>query len=175
MLKHVNNQQEFKELIQNGTVLVDFFATWCGPCKMLSPLLEEISNESDILILKVDVDEASALAAEFTIQAVPTLMLFKDPTLPDAVAGDITAAMPYRAMTNIINFIQAMDEVVPGFASTETLLYSPELKFYSNKVKMEPDLTTNVKGLYCLGDSSGWTRGLMMASSMGVLMGRKLV
>ena len=96
------------------------------------------------------------------------------PTLPDAVAGDITAAMPYRAMTNIINFIQAMDEVVPGFAATETLLYSPELKFYSNKVKMEPDLTTNVKGLYCLGDSSGWTRGLMMASSMGVLMGRKL-
>ncbi len=95
------------------------------------------------------------------------------PTLPDAVAGDITAAMPYRAMTNIINFIQAMDYVVPGFASTETLLYSPELKFYSNKVKMEPDLTTNVKGLYCLGDSSGWTRGLMMASAMGVLMGRK--
>ncbi len=77
-------------------------------------------------------------------------------------------------MTNIINFILGMDEVVPGFASTETLLYSPELKFYSNKVKMEPDLTTNVKGLYCLGDSSGWTRGLMMASSMGVLMGRRL-
>ena len=97
------------------------------------------------------------------------------PTLPDAVAGDITAAMPYRAMTNIINFIQAVDMVVPGFASYETLLYSPELKFYSNKVKMEPDLTTNVAGLYCLGDSSGWTRGLMMASSMGVLMGRKLV
>lgn len=97
------------------------------------------------------------------------------PTLTDAVAGDITAAMPYRAMTNIINFIQAMDVVVPGFAATETLLYSPELKFYSNKVKMEPDLTTNVKGLYCLGDSSGWTRGLMMASAMGVLMGRKLV
>ena len=97
------------------------------------------------------------------------------PTLPDAVAGDITAAMPYRAMTNIINFIQAVDMVVPGFASYETLLYSPELKFYSNKVKMEPNLSTNVAGLYCLGDSSGWTRGLMMASSMGVLMGRKLV
>ena len=44
------------------------------------------------------------------------------PTLPDAVAGDITAAMPYRAMTNIINFIQAVDEVVPGFASNETIL-----------------------------------------------------
>ncbi|MEG1803559.1 MAG: FAD-binding protein, partial [Lachnospiraceae bacterium] len=97
------------------------------------------------------------------------------PSLPDAVAGDITAAMPYRAMMNIINFIQAVDHVVPGFAATETLLYSPELKFYSNKVKMTPDLVTNISNLYCLGDSSGWTRGLMMASAMGVLMGRTLI
>ncbi len=97
------------------------------------------------------------------------------PTLPDAVAGDITAAMPYRAMMNIINFIKAMDHVVPGFASTETLLYSPELKFYSNRVKMDDRFNTNVKGLHCLGDSSGWTRGLMMASVMGVLMGRELI
>ena len=96
------------------------------------------------------------------------------PTIPDAVAGDITAAMPYRAMTNIINFIKAMDNVVPGFASYETLLYSPELKFYSNRVKMDKDLNTSVKGLHCLGDSSGWTRCLMMDSVMGVLMGREL-
>ncbi len=97
------------------------------------------------------------------------------PTLKDAVAGDITAAMPYRTMVNIINFINAVDLVVPGFAATETLLYSPELKFYSNRIKMDADFNTNVRGLYCLGDSSGWTRGLMMASVMGVLMGRKLV
>ena len=57
----------------------------------------------------------------------------------------------------------------------ETMLYSPELKFYSNKVRMDADLETNVRGLHCLGDSSGWTRGLMMASVMGVLMGRKLI
>lgn len=96
------------------------------------------------------------------------------PTLPDAVAGDITAAMPYRAMINIINFIQAVDQVVPGFASIETLLYSPELKFYSNRVKMDTEFNTNIQGLHCLGDSSGWTRGLMMASGMGVLMGKML-
>lgn len=96
------------------------------------------------------------------------------PSLPDAEAGDITAAMPYRAMLNIINFIKAVDEVVPGFASEETLLYSPELKFYSNRVKMDKDFNTNIAGLHCLGDSSGWTRGLMMASVMGVLMGQRL-
>ena len=97
------------------------------------------------------------------------------PTLKDAVAGDITAAMPYRAMVNIIEFIKMVDHVVPGFAAPETLLYSPELKFYSNKVRMDTDLETNVANLHCLGDSSGWTRGLMMASVMGVLMGRKLL
>ena len=96
------------------------------------------------------------------------------PTLPDAIAGDLTSAMSYRTVLNIINFIQAMDTVVPGFASKETLLYGPEIKFYSNKVIMDADLNTNISGLFCLGDSSGWTRGLMMASVMGVLMARKL-
>jgi len=96
------------------------------------------------------------------------------PTLKDAVAGDITSAMPYRAMINIINFIQAVDQVVPGFASNETLLYSPELKFYSNRIKMDKNLKTNVENLYCLGDSSGWTRGLMMASVMGVYMAHQI-
>ena len=91
------------------------------------------------------------------------------------MAGDITAAMPYRAMISIINFIAAVDHVVPGFASDETLLYSPELKFYSNRVKMDSDLNTSIEGLHCLGDSSGWTRGLMMASIMGVIMGQKLL
>ena len=97
------------------------------------------------------------------------------PTLKDAVAGDITSAMPYRTMVNIIEFMKAVDYVVPGFAGTETLLYSPELKFYSNRIKMDAKFNTNIQGLHCLGDSSGWTRGLMMASVMGVLMGRALL
>lgn len=96
------------------------------------------------------------------------------PTLPDAVAGDITSAMPYRTMTSIINFMRAVDEAIPGFAADETLLYAPELKFYSNRVKMDERFDTNIANLHCLGDSSGWTRGLMMASVMGWLMGLRL-
>ncbi|MGL5765671.1 MAG: NAD(P)/FAD-dependent oxidoreductase [Sarcina sp.] len=96
-------------------------------------------------------------------------------SLPDAIAGDITSAMPYRTMTNIVNFIESMNKVVPGFASDETLLYGPEIKFYSNKVIINKDnFETNIKGLHCIGDSSGWTRGLMMASAMGVIMGESL-
>lgn len=93
-------------------------------------------------------------------------------TLPDAVAGDLTSAIPYRPMMNILNFIEAMNTVVPGFASRETLLYGPEIKFYSNKINLDENFNTNIKGIHCLGDSSGWTRGLMMASVMGVLMGQ---
>ena len=79
MLKHINSVQEFDNEVKEGLVLVDFFATWCGPCKMLSPLLEEIANENpNIKILKIDVDEVGPLAARFGIQAIPTLFLFKD-------------------------------------------------------------------------------------------------
>ena len=96
------------------------------------------------------------------------------PTLVDAEAGDITSALPYRTMTDIIEFIKAVDVVVPGFASDETLLYAPELKFYSNRVTLGQDLRSSMPRLSCLGDSSGWTRGLMMASVMGLLCGRRL-
>ena len=96
-------------------------------------------------------------------------------TLVDAVAGDITSAIPYRTMTSILAFIEQLDEVVPGFASDETLLYAPEIKFYSNRVKMDENLNTSIKNLHCLGDASGWTRGLMMSSVMGVIMARQIM
>ena len=64
---------------------------------------------------------------------------------------------------------------MPGFASHETLLCSPERKFCSNRVKMDADLNTNIRRLHGPGDSSGWTRWRMTASVMGVLMGRKII
>ena len=79
MLKHINSAIEFDAAIKEGTVLVDFFATWCGPCRMLSPVLEEIANENpNVSILKIDVDEVGELAARYGIQNIPTLMLFKN-------------------------------------------------------------------------------------------------
>ena len=70
---------EFEEVIANGKVLVDFFATWCGPCRMLAPVLEELSEEvDDITIVKVDVDQDGALAQRFGIMAVPTMIYFEN-------------------------------------------------------------------------------------------------
>ena len=88
MLKHINSVQEFEEEVKEGLVLVDFFATWCGPCKMLSPLLEQLAEgKPELKILKIDVDEVGPLAARYGIQAIPTLMLFKDGERKDTKLG----------------------------------------------------------------------------------------
>ena len=96
------------------------------------------------------------------------------PTLKSAVAGDITFAIGYRTMTDIINFINQMDKVVEGFAHPDNLLYGPEIKFYSNEVELSNEFESSVKGLYAIGDGCGMTRGLMMASCSGVALARIL-
>ena len=79
-LKHINGKEFETEVLKSEKpVIVDFFATWCGPCKMLGPILENIADdENDVKILKVDIDECMELAQKFGIMSVPTLMLFKD-------------------------------------------------------------------------------------------------
>lgn len=96
------------------------------------------------------------------------------PTLKSAVPGDICLGMPYRIMADIIGFIRMMNEVVPGFAAEDNLLYGPELKFYSNKVDISNEFETSISGLYAIGDGCGLTRGLMMASASGVQLARNL-
>ena len=96
------------------------------------------------------------------------------PTLKAAVAGDITFALGYRTMTDILQFIREMDKVVEGFADPSNLLYGPEIKFYSNKVDIDKNFETSVSGLYSIGDGGGLTRGLMMASCSGVHLARVL-
>ena len=96
------------------------------------------------------------------------------PTLKSAVAGDITFALGYRTMTDILEFIRALDKVVEGFANPDNLLYGPEIKFYSNRVLINEKFETSVKNLFCIGDGGGMTRGLMMASCSGVQLARFL-
>ena len=90
------------------------------------------------------------------------------PTCPDAVPGDLTLVLPKRIMDDIIEMIETMDKVVPGLAEDATLLYGIEVKFYSNMVLIDKKCETNIKGLFAIGDSSSWTRGLSMSSAMGL-------
>ena len=97
------------------------------------------------------------------------------PTLKSAIAGDITYAIGYRTMTDILEFIKSVDKVVKGFANPENLLYAPEIKFYSNTLVLDKNFQTNIENLYSIGDGGGLTTGLMMASASGVQMARNLL
>ena len=78
----------FEELTKDGLVLVDFYADWCGPCKMIAPVLEEIdSEEQDLNIVKVNVDEQGVLAQRYGVMSIPTLVLFKDGQKVDQLVG----------------------------------------------------------------------------------------
>ncbi|MGN1276255.1 MAG: thioredoxin [Floccifex sp.] len=96
------NTEEFNALMNESLVLVDFFATWCGPCKMLAPVLEKVQQtlNDKVKIVKVDVDQSPDLAAKFGVMAVPTMILFKNGKQVDAFSG-------YMPEGNIISKIEA--------------------------------------------------------------------
>ena len=102
MILHVNNLEEFNNAIAKGRVLVDFFATWCGPCQMLAPVLEDIDKKGeagDLTIVKVDVDEAGVIAARFGIQSIPTLILFEN-------GKQIKHALGYMPKAQLLQFLK---------------------------------------------------------------------
>ena len=97
---HVKSANEFRELIAKGTVLVDFFATWCGPCRMLGPVLEEIDEEKSFngTIAKVDTDELGNIAMAYGIQSIPTLILFKD-------GQAVKSSLGYKPKDDLLKFL----------------------------------------------------------------------
>lgn len=92
----------FQEIInQNRPVLVDFFATWCGPCKMQSPILEQLKEKmgEDLAIIKIDVDKNQNLAAQYQVRSVPTLAIFKNAELKWRQSG----VFPMEELEKLIN------------------------------------------------------------------------
>ena len=84
----IKNEKEFNEIINSEYALVDFFATWCGPCKMMGPVLESVSsNRDNIKIIKVDVDKFESLARTYGVMSIPTLILFKNGQVVDKKVG----------------------------------------------------------------------------------------
>lgn len=79
--------QEFDEVIKEYLVLVDFYATWCGPCRMLSPILDEVLEETNITLLKVDVDKNEMIAKRYGIMSIPTMILFKNGEIVEKRVG----------------------------------------------------------------------------------------
>ena len=79
MIIHIETVEQFEKELQNGLKIVDFYANWCGPCRMLTPSLEEyIEENQDVDLLKVDVDKLGELAAKFSVMSIPLILTFVD-------------------------------------------------------------------------------------------------
>ncbi len=91
------------------------------------------------------------------------------PTLPSATPGDLASVLPYRHLTDILEFIDALDVLAPGVAAPSTLLYGVEVKFYSSRLELDTDLMTRIEGLFAIGDGAGVTRGLVQSSASGIV------
>jgi hypothetical protein len=96
------------------------------------------------------------------------------PTLAEATPGDLNLVLPYRYVVNILEMLDALDQVAPGVASRHTLLYGVEAKFYSSRLKLTRDLETEVHNLFAAGDGAGVTRGLVQASASGLIVAREI-
>ena len=96
---HITEENFEKEVLSHaGSVLVDFWAPWCGPCRMLSPVLEELASErADIKVCKVNVDEEPSLAGEFGVMSIPTLVSFRNGEMTNRVVG----AVPKKQIENM--------------------------------------------------------------------------
>ena len=97
MIKRLNNSDEFSSIIKEGKWLVDFSATWCGPCRMLEPVLEDFSKDNNVL--QVDIDQFSELTDNFNIMSVPTLIYFEDGILKSQDVG-------YKSLDELNNFVK---------------------------------------------------------------------
>ncbi|WP_294402744.1 thioredoxin [uncultured Clostridium sp.] len=101
MIKHVDDDNFTREvLMSNGLVIVDFFATWCGPCKMLSPILEKISSENkNVKIVRIDVDDNPKVSKKYSIRSIPKLIFFKNGKEVDEILGFV----PKDVIKGVIN------------------------------------------------------------------------
>ncbi len=98
-----------------------------------------------------------------------------EPTLKDATPGDLSFVLPYRHLFNILEMLEAMDNIAPGINSRHTLLYGVEVKFYSMQLKLSPCLETEISNLFAVGDGAGVSRGLIQASASGVIAANEIL
>uniref|UniRef100_A0A7S2WLZ4 Thioredoxin n=1 Tax=Eucampia antarctica TaxID=49252 RepID=A0A7S2WLZ4_9STRA len=102
MVKYIETDAEFQELMEQSSsklVVIDFTATWCGPCQMIAPVFEKMSDEfTDVIFIKVDVDKADTIAQKCGIKAMPTFQYYKDGKKVDEICGADAAKIKSKVL-----------------------------------------------------------------------------
>ena len=100
---------------------------------------------------------------------------FIEPTLKDCVAGDLALVLPYRIITNILEGLEELDKIIPGVNNDETLLYGPEIKFFSNEIETDNNFKVKNKNLYFIGDGAGKAGNIVVAAATGLVVARDII
>ena len=100
---------------------------------------------------------------------------FIEPTLKDCVAGDLALVLPYRIITNILEGLDELNKIIPGVSNDETLLYGPEIKFFSNEIQTDNKFKVENKNLYFIGDGAGKAGNIVVAAATGLISARDII
>ena len=136
---------------------------------------EEIAHLANLLSDGVIVQRLGDLKAGRRSTPARMAQSIVTPTMKGAVPGDLAFVLPYRHMVDLLEFLEALDKLAPGVNGPGTLLYGVEVKFYSSRLDVGPDLQTAIAGLYAVGDGAGITRGLLQSSASGVVAARSVL
>ena len=100
---------------------------------------------------------------------------FLEPTLKDCVAGDLALVLPHRIITNILEGLEVLNKIIPGVANDETLLYGPEIKFFSNEIETDNNMKVNGENIYFIGDGAGKAGNIVTAAATGIMAARDIL
>lgn len=150
------------------------FSDPIGYAKRVAENANRLAGESGILVQRLgDVRKFRRSTPERIKENID--YGFVEPTLSDAVPGDLTLAIPARHWDGIMQMFKALEWLAPGIASPYNVLYGPEIKFYSTRIEAKKGFETELSGLYVAGDGSGYTRGLLQSSIQGVVVARHII
>ena len=100
---------------------------------------------------------------------------FIEPTLKDCVAGDLALILPHRIITNILEGLEKLDKIIPGVNNDETLLYGPEIKFFSNEITTDDNFKLDNYNVYFIGDGAGKAGNIVTAAATGLVSARDII
>jgi len=143
----------------------------------LTNIFTSINNKQDIVPFLLDVLKVvvgTTALEQLTGELFTNFADSVEPTLKEAIPGDLSFVLPYRHLQSILEMIEALDHIIPGVNSTNTLLYGVETKYYSSQIKLTDELETEIPNLYAIGDGAGITRSLAQASVSGIVAARSI-